>query len=470
MIASAIRMTLIMLVITVTTAWGAEPANPRTMKFPPLAYSIPVVERVLLDNGTPVYLLQDRELPIISVFAMMKTGSVYDPQGKSGLAAFTGMLMRGGGTTALKPEKVDEELEFMASSVESSFGADSGSVSMTCLAKNLEPTFKIFADIIFSPGFDPKRLEIGRRQMLEGIKRRNDDPKAAADNELRKVIYAGHPLGAEPVNESVTAISREDIIAFHKSFVRPDNMILGVAGDFDRADMIARLNRMTASGKPSSPLVLPEIPPVRENLAAEVLQASKKLNQSVIRMGHTGITKDAPDLYAIRVLDFILGGSFTSRLVMEVRTNQGLAYNVGSHFDVGRRFTGTFTAETETKSEATVKAITLMKSIMEGVRQEPVAEEELQLAKESIVNSFLFGFTSPSAVVTQKMRLELYGYQPDFLERYRERIGAVTRDDVLRAARKHLHPDALKLVVIGDESRFDKPLSTFGTVRKLELN
>jgi predicted Zn-dependent peptidase len=310
---------------------------------------------------------------------------------------------------------------------------------------------------------------VAKHQALETIRRQNDDPKELGDRELNKAIYAGHPLGILPTAASVAAIKREDLLAFHRRFVRPDTMILAVAGDFDRTSLLSSLNQLIGSVHVEGELQLPEIPQVTLQFAPAVLHAPKQINQSVIRLGHLGITKDDPDLYAIRVLDFILGGSFTSRLMMEIRTNQGLAYNVGSHFEVGRRFIGSFTAETETRAEATGTTISLMLSLIEGVRKEAVTEQELKLARESIINSFLFGFTTPASIVVQQARLEFYGYQPDFLERYRERIAAVTREDILRAAKKHVHSDAFKLVVVGDQRHFDKPLSSFGRVTALEL-
>lgn len=452
-----------------SNANGAEPVSPRTMTFPPLAFSIPKSERVLLKNGTPVYLLQDHELPIVSVSALIHTGTVYDPADKSGLASLTGSQLREGGTQALAPAAINSELEFMASSIESSFSSDLGLVSLTSLTKNLDRTLQIFNDLLFRPGFDEKRLEVARRQALEAIRRQNDDPKELADRELEKAIYAGHPLGLVPTAVSLSAIKRSDLQGFHQRFVRPDNMVLAVAGDFDRTAMVALLNRLVGGVAVPGELSLPKIPQVKLQFSPAVLYAPKQVNQSVIRMGHLGITKDDPDLYAIRVLDFILGGSFTSRLMMEIRTNQGLAYNVGSHFDVGRRFTGSFIAETETKAEATAKTINLMTSIINSVRTAPVTEQELKLAKDSIINSFLFGFTTPASIVIQQARLEYYGYQPDYLDRYRERIAAVTSKDIQQAARKHLHPDAFKLVVVGDQKAFDKPLASFGTVKVLEL-
>lgn len=465
----SLLLTLCLCICCLANAWGAERANPRTMSFPPLHFMIPASERVLLANGTPVYLLQDHELPIVTISALIHTGSVYDPATQSGLATLTGSQLRGGGTTTLEPRKLDEELEFMASAVESSFNSDNGTVTMTCLTRNLPRTLQLFSDVLFRPRFDEQRLAVARQQALEAIRRQNDDPKEIGDRELIKALYAGHPLGAVPSAASIQAITRADLIAFHQRFVRPDNMLLVVSGDFDRTRIIEQLNQAVGTVRPSTPLALPVIPQVQATYKPELLFARKEVNQTVIRLGHLGITKDDPDLYALRVLDFILGGSFTSRLMMEIRTNQGLAYNVGSHFDIGRHFTGSFTAETETKAEATSKVIGLMTSIIAGIRTAPVSEQELKLAKESIINSFLFGFTSPATIVMQQARLEFYGYQSDYLERYRERIAAVTREDVLRAARKHLRPDAFKLVVVGNDRQFDHPLSSIGTVRELVL-
>lgn len=450
-------------------AWGAERANPRSMNFPPLSFTIPKAERVLLKNGTPAYLLQDSELPIVTVAALIRTGSVYDPAAQSGLAQLTGSQLRGGGTTTLQPRQLDEELEFMASGVESTFGSDNGMVTMTSLTRNLPRTLELFSDVLFRPRFNEQRFEIARRQALEALRRQNDDPKEVGDRELTKALYAGHPLGQIPTAATLQAIKRSDLQAFHRRFVRPDNLIITVSGDFDRSQIIHQLNRSVGSVRPVGALALPTIPAVPTNDKPAVLYAAKQVNQSVIRLGHLGITKDDPDLYAIRVLDFILGGSFTSRLMMEIRTNRGLAYNVGSHFDVGRRFTGSFMAETETRADATLKVIDLMTGIIKGIRSEPVSEQELKLAKESIINSFLFGFTSPASIVLQQARLEFYGYQPDYLDRYRERIAAVTREDLLRAARRHLRPETFKLVVVGDAKSFDRPLSSIGAVQELVL-
>jgi predicted Zn-dependent peptidase len=464
-------LSILVLIVLAATSFAADSGRttPRTMSFPPLRFDIPKAERVVLECGMPVYLLRDPELPIINISAMVRTGSVYEPAALSGLASLTGSVMRSGGAGGLAPERMDDELEFMASSVESGIAPDMGTVSLTSLTRNFSPTLKIFADVLLRPDFSEKRVDIARKHLIEGLRRQNDDPKEIAGREIGRAIYAGHPLGNVPTLETADAITRQGMIDFHRRFFRVDNIILAVSGDFDRTAMLRELN--TVFGKPVAlqATVLPDIPQPAPVFAAETIYGRKEVNQTVIRMGHLGVTKESPDLYALRILDYILGGSFTSRLTMEIRTNQGLAYNVDSHFDIGRRFTGSFIAETETKAESTAKAITLMKEIIAGMTRGPVTDLELNAAREYIVNSFMFGFTSPASIVTQRARLEYYGYASDYLETYRDNISRVTKEDVLAAARRHLKPEAFKLVVVGDAAKFDKPLASFGSVRELDL-
>lgn len=464
-------ISILFLTVCVATSFAADSgrANPRNMSFPELRFDIPKAERAVLECGMPVYLLRDPELPIINITAMVRAGSVYEPASLSGLASLTGGVMRSGGAAGLAPEAMDDELEFMASSVESAIGPDMGTVSLTSLTRNFNRTLRIFADVLLRPDFSEKRVDIARKHLIEGLRRQNDDPKEIAGREINRAIYAGHPLGNVPTPESANAITRQEMVDFHRRFFRVDNVILAVSGDFERSAILRELNAVFGKSPARPATVLPEIPQPAPVFAAETIYGKKDVNQSVIRMGHLGVTKESPELYALRILDYILGGSFTSRLTMEIRTNQGLAYNVGSHFDIGRRYTGSFIAETETKAESTARAISLMQSIIAGMTKEPITEAELKTAREYIINSFMFGFTSPASIVTQRARLEFYGYAPDYLETYRDNISRVTREDVLAAARKHLKPEAFKLVVVGDAAKFDKPLATFGSVRELDL-
>jgi predicted Zn-dependent peptidase len=439
------------------------------MNFPELNFQIPKAERVVLECGMPVYLLRDTELPIINMTAMVRAGSVYEPAAKAGLSGMVGSVMRSGGAGGMTPEAMDDELEFMASAVESGIGSDMGTVSLTALKRNFSRTLQIFSDVLLRPDFSEKRVEIYRRQAIENLRRQNDDPKEIAGREINRAIYSGHPLGEIMTFQSVSAIARQDLVDFHRRFYRLDNMILAVSGDFDRTDLLKELNSTFKREDGRDVLILQDIPQPQQLFRGEVLYGNKDVNQTVIRMGHLGLTKDNPDIYAVRLLDYILGGSFTSRLTLEIRTNQGLAYSVGSHFDIGRHFTGSFVAETETKAESTVKVISLMKKIITDLTKEPVSDGELNAAREYMINSFMFGFTSPASIVNQRARLEYYKYPDGYLEQYRDNIAKVTKTDILNAAQKYLRTDAFKLVVIGNAAQFDQPLSTLGRVQELDL-
>ena len=465
-------MAIILILATAFSIAGCaniqKTADPRTMTFPALKFEIPKSERVELANGMVLYLLEDHELPLLNITAYINTGSIYEPADKTGLAGLTGAVLRSGGTIDTPPEKMDAELEFMASSIESSIGGDMGNVSLNCLKKNLDPTLSLFARLIMRPAFREDRVTLAKNQTIEALRRQNDDAKGVANRELRKALYPNHPLGRYPTVETVKSISRDDMVAFHKHYFHPNNMILAIAGDFNRKELIGKLEKAFA-GWEKEPLNLPPVAQPQQEIKPEVLLARKDINQSVIRMGHMGIDKNNPDLYAIRVMDYILGGGFTSRLTTEIRSNQGLAYNVSGYFDVGRRFTGIFLAETETKTESTAKAITLMRDIIAGMTKAPVTDQELKQAKDSIINSFIFAFARTDAVVNQQARLEYYGYQPGYLDNYRDNIAKVTREDVLRVAQRYLHPENLLITVVGNDKKFDQPLTTFGPLREIKL-
>lgn len=458
---------LIVFCTVVFSGCATTAPDPRTMTFAPLEFQLPQAERVVLKNGMIVYLLADHELPQVTITGYVRTGSAYEPEEKTGLAALTGHVLRSGGSEPMPPEQIDDELEFMASAVESSAGQDAGTCMMNSLTKNFDRTLAIYAQLLMKPLFRQDRLEVARKQTIEQIRRQNDDPKQLADRELTRAIYHDNPLGRIPTVKTVSAITREDMIDFHRRYYRPNNMILAIAGDFQRDELLAKLEQAFA-GWQQAAVALPPVPAPVPVAEPEILFAPKEISQSVIRMGHLGIDKSNPDLYAIRVMDSILGSNgFNSRLMAEIRTNRGLAYNVASYFDIGRRFTGTFEAETETKAGATIKTARLMEEIIAGMTKAPVTDQELQLAKESIVNSFIFGFTNPASVVSQQARLEYYGYPPEYLEKYRDRIRSVTKEDVLRVAKHYLHPDRLIMVVVGEQQKFDEPLSVLGKVREI---
>ena len=445
-----------------------KPVDPRTLSFEPLKFTIPKSERITLGNGMIVYLMEDHELPLVNITAYVKTGGLYELEDRQNIAGLTGAVMRSGGTATIPPDQLDAELEFMASGIETGISGEMGNVSMTTLKKNFDRTLDLFGQVMLTPGFKQDRVDLAINQTLEGLRRQNDDPKGIANRELGRVLYANHPFGRVPTMEMVKKITRDDLVDFHKKYFHPNSVMLAVSGDFVKQEMIDALNRVFGTWQKVT-TELPKIADPAPATAQNILFAKKQVSQSVVRLGHLGVDKSNPDIYAIRVMDYILGGGFTSRLMQEVRSNQGLAYHAASRFDIGRSVVGTFIAETETKSATTAKTIALMRSIIAGMTTAPVTDQELQLAKDSLINSFIYGFAKADSIVNQQVRLEYFDYPDGYLENYRDNLAKVTKEDVLRVARKYLHPDALTIVVVGDDKSFDQPLSTFGVVKEIKL-
>ncbi|ORJ62852.1 M16 family metallopeptidase [Geothermobacter hydrogeniphilus] len=445
------------------------PRNPRPeqLHYPPLTFRVPAVERLDLPNGIRLYLQEDHELPLVEVSAMLPAGSIADPEGKTGLADLYATVLRSGGAGDYSPDAFDELLAERAIDLSTSSGSYTLNLGLSLQSKDLMVGLQALSDMLRHPRFDPQRLELARRQALEAIRRRNDNPGSIARRTLRQALYPGHPLGRVETRASLSAISREDLLAFHRRFAHPQGLWLGITGDFDREQLLADLRQLF--GDWNGDAARRPVPPVTAKPEAALWLADKPIPQTTILFGELGIDKDNPDLYAVRVMNYILGGGgFNSRLMREVRSNRGLAYSVYSYFQIGRLLPGQFIAGCETKSGTTMQVIRLMREQMRLMREKEVSAEELRLAKESLINSFVFAFEDIHDVVAQQMRLDFYGYPSDYLAGYRDRIAAVTVKDVKRVARRYLHPDKQQLVLVGNVKDFDgKPGSLGLPVREI---
>ena len=431
--------------------------------------SIAKTSRATLSNGIVVHMLADRELPLLNVAVMIKAGSIWEPSDKAGLASLTGATMRAGGTKSRPPEKLDETLEFLAASVETGIGAESGTVSLSVLSKDTGLGLEILADVLRNPGFDQGRFELAKRRMIDGIHRQNDNPTGIGMRELVKLVYEDSVYGRVAELETVESISRDDVIAFHGKYFTPASVMIGATGDFDEKELIAKLEKLFGDWRGETP-DYPEVKPVAANFEGGVWIAEKSLPQSVIRMGHLVGLRTDPDYHAMRVMDDILGGGgFTSRLMKSVRVDRGLAYSVWSYGLAGRWELGRFMAGAETKASSTAEVVGIMLDEFARIRTEPVSNKELYEAKKSIVNSFIFLFDRPSKVLNQRMIVDYYDLSDDYLESYRDKVMAVSADDVMKVANRRLRPDGLKIIVVGDPEKIESDLGQFGPVKKIEL-
>ncbi len=449
---------------------ATEQQDPRTMTFSPIVFQPSKAERLTLSNGMTLYLLEDHELPLIQLQATIRTGSIYEPAAQIGLASMTGSVMRSGGNRSHASEDLDEILDQVAAQLSVGIGSTSGSASLDTLKKDFDFGLKLFTETLRFPAFEEEKLTIAKNRALESIRRRNDRASGIATREFFKQLYgADSPYARESTKETIQAIQRTDLIAFHQKYFVPNNIILGITGDFEKEAMVKKLEAAFA-GWPQKKVDLPKAPAVKERVQGAIYKIKKEIPQTQVRIGHLGIKQENPDFFALSIMNDILGsGGLTSRLFQDVRTRQGLAYSVGSAFRPGKIARGFFLAYGATRAEKSHQAITTMIHHIEKIREGLVTDEELKRAKDAFLNSFIFSFSSPSQIVGRQISLAYYGLPEDYLEQYRSNVEKVNKEDILRVAKKYLHPDRLIIMAVGDESLFDKPLSEIGKVEEILL-
>lgn len=442
--------------------------NPYTIAYSPLHFDLPKVERITLENGIIIYLLEDHELPLVNISAVIRTGSAYDPNGKEGLAEITGTVMRTGGTKGITGDEIDDELDQMAASISVSTDRASETVSLSVLKKDIDRGVHVFANILIHPVFEKAKLEQARNLNVESLVRIYDNPQRLAFREFTRIVYAGNPRGKLSSISSIKNINREDLISFHHQFFYPENIMMAVSGDVTKDEIITILNRHFGKWKASG--TVKRVPTPRKPLERSFSYIFKDSPQSVIILGQIGPGKNDPDYFPFKVLDFILGsGGFNSRIFDEVRNNLGLAYSAGSFYSAHSDF-GVFAAYAMTKSASTAESLSVIRSIIDDTQNVTVKEQELAWAKKSMDASFVFSFTSADQIAEQQLMLEYNGLPNDFLSGYRSNINRVSLEDVRKVAIKYLSKENESILVLGNDRNFDEPLSRFGTVKIIEVN
>ncbi len=443
-------------------AAGPPPADPGSLTYAPLSIAFPKPEKLFLPNGLMVYLFEDRELPLIDVAFYLRSGSIYDPADKAGLAEVATQMMRTGGIAALSPDQVDQTLESMPAQVSLSADDDAFTGSLSTLKARFPEALSIFAGMLRAPRFDAARLELEKARIVEDIRRRWDEPAQVAELQFRQLVYGRtSPWARLPSAESIGRIGRADLVAFQERYVKPNNMVLGVAGDFDPAAM-KKLLRDTFGGWSNAKVNLPQVPKIQDTLPVGVHLIDRPLTQSSIALGHLGAGRFDPDRFPLTILNYILGeGGFDSRLMREVRSTRGLAYSVGGGvgLDSDR---GLFEITCRTKTGSTVEAIQVIRDILKQIREAGPTDEEVRQAKEARINSFVFSVDGTVPYMHAYLYYDYYNYPPDYLATYRDLLSKVTRDQVALAARKHLDPDRLVVLVVGNEKGLDRPLASLG--------
>ncbi len=453
----------------------AQPAaGYKSLKYPPLnKVKVPEPTRFELPNGMVVYLVEDHEVPLISASAIVRVGSRWEPGDKTGLASIAGSVMRTGGTAARPGDRLDEELDRLGAHVETAISQDSGRAAVSVLKEDFDKGLDILADVLQHPAFPQDKIDLAKIAQRDGIARRNDNPNGIVFREFSRALFGkDSPYARITEYETVNAITRDDLVAFHQRYFQPESIILGVWGDFDAGSVRGKIEQAFGSwargGRPK-----PEAPAVDPAASARtgIYSINKEdMQQSWVVMGMLGGKRSDPDYAPLEVMNEILGGGFASRLFSHVRSDQGLAYAVFSNWGASWDRPGTFIAGGSSKPETTVKIYKSIRNEVETIASSGVTNAELQRAKDGLLKSSAFDFDSTGKIVERLMTYEYFGYPKDFLQQYRARVDAVTVPDVARVAKQYLKPERFSVVVLGNEKAYDAPLSSLGTVTPIDVS
>lgn len=434
-------------------AWSVPNAL-ASPEVPVVQYQLPKAERIALPNGAVVYLLEDRDLPLVDIEIRLRGGSLYDPADKAGLHAVLTAAWRSGGTRLRSAEAFNTAIEDMAAHLSVEDHGDTLAIHLSTLSRDWRQGLSLAIELLRYPAFHPQQVEVAKARLIEQIRRRNDDPSDIADREFAGLVYgANHPLGRLPTIQSVQSIRREHLLRWHATIVSPRNLWIAVVGDIDRHQALQALRQMLGGWQGKVPS-LPNIPDPREG-GSVLAFIHKPAEQAYIRVGHLGVPRGVSERATLDVLNYILGGSFTSRLTADIRDRRGFAYAVWSRFTFAHP-RGMFEMGCQTRAEAAEEVLQLLQQHAKRLTQEPPTEEELMQAKESLTNSFVFRFPTTTSAVVAQMLLEIHRLPRDTYDTYPQRVRAVTAQDVLQVARKYIYPDRFAALIVGDSRKLSR--------------
>ncbi len=426
--------------------------------------NLPEAVKFTLDNGLDIFCVERHDVPMVYARAQIRGGSIYDPPGKSGLAYLTGWVLTEG-TEHFPDKTIDKMMDQRAAEVTSVAYNESCIATLTCLSKNFSELFPVFSEILSRAEFNADNLRDGRNYIIGDLMRTRDDPAELCSQQFRKDVFGTHPY-SKPRKGTVAglkSISREDVLNFYHTYYTPDRAVLVVVGDVD-TEQLQRLCNQNLAQWSASQAPLPEVQAPEQVQGVHIHVVDKPIAQAQINMGFIGINRVNPDRFKLEVLNNILGGSgLFSRLGLEVRVKRGLTYGISSYF-ARREFTGEFIVNTFTKAETLGETVRIVLNELRRIRKEPVTDQELKDAKQSLIGSFPLQFERYEGIARALVHTKFYKLPMRDITHYPTYINAVTKSDILESARKYLHPDDIVITVVGPADTIVPQLEPLGTV------
>jgi zinc protease len=411
------------------------------------------VNREVLDNGLTLLVSERHNLPVVKVSIGFKAGTLVEPGDKAGLANLTASLLSSG-TKSRTAEQISEEADFVGAFVGGSGGDDYVTVSLSVLKKDVDLGFDLLSDIILNPSFPEDEISKKIERIKGSLRSQEEDPGFISSREFKKAVFGAHPYGRLVTGtvETLDRIGRNDIVSFHSLYYIPNNAIMAVVGDISGEEVHFLLNRYFSKWRAKG-MITSAPPLVRASKKRETIMVNKDLTQANIMLGHLGVSRDHPDYYTLSVMNYILGGGgFASRLMENIREEKGLVYDIHSSF-AADRYGGRFRVSLQTKNKTANEAIENVLDEINRIRSEPVNSIELSDAKSFLTGSFPMRIETSSRIARFLLAVEYYGLGIEYIDNYPEYINGVTKEDVLRVAKKHLDPDNYTLVVVANQEK-----------------
>ncbi|HUK12485.1 MAG TPA: pitrilysin family protein [Thermoanaerobaculaceae bacterium] len=452
---TALAAALLAAIATGATAAGAEiPRRPEQLVFPPLAFPVPDAGamRVTLANGLPVYLVEDRSLPLVEVDVIFRGGQYLEPEGKEGLAQLTARVWRNGGAGDLDARRFDEAVDDLGAKLTTEIGPATGRVHLDLLARDAGRGLDLLRDLLLAPRFDPARLAAARAELLADLRSRNDDPADVEDREWSRLVYGErYWLNRLPTEGSLGAIRREDVAGFERRLADPSAMVAAVSGDFERAAMLARLDA-TLGSLPRGGVALPPVPqPTGTAPPGVYLVDVPGASQGRVSIGHLGARRPLADEFALKVAADIAGGpGFQAWMLSRIRSEEGLAYAAYADFTVGSLYPGDFRASFQSKSSTCARAALMTTELLAKLRTGAVTDAELRMSRNSFAAALLRLFETRFQAAARFAQDEIEGRDHAYWSGYADRMAAVTAPAVGAAAKAHIRPGEYIVLVVGD--------------------